>query len=409
MSSAIERVNIALEKIKKGDMVILTDDPDRENEGDLIMAAEHMTPNAMNFMIRQGTGIVCIAMTSHDLEKLNLPLMLPPNENTSFRGTPFTLSVDAKDGITTGVSASDRAVTIKQLVCDQASAHDFVKPGHIFPLQAKTGGVLERQGHTEGAVDLAILSGCKPAAVLCEIMNADGSMMKGKQLLSFAKSHQLHMLSINDIMTYRLQHEDLISESTEASLPLDHYGDYTISVVKEKISGTEHVILKNRQTIEKSPTLVRIHSSCLTGDLFGSERCDCQKQLHYSLKRISEYGGILIYLNQEGRGIGLFNKIRSYALQEQGYDTVEANEILGLPADARKYHVAASILRKLNLQHIQLLTNNPNKVNDLKKYGIKQVKRIAMPIFEGEHNHHYLQTKMTKLKHAIQLPVCLFP
>lgn len=403
MQTAIERVKKAIEELRQGKMIILTDHPDRENEGDLIMAAEFATAETMNFMIRQGTGIICVAMPREELARLQMPLMLPPNDNSSFRGTPFTVSVDAKEGITTGVSALDRAITINKMADPSSTAEDFVKPGHIFPLQAKEGGVLEREGHTEGSVDLVKLAGCSPAAVLCEIMNPDGTMMKGTCLTAFAEIHQLHLLSIDDLITYRLTHEDLIAEATNATLPLENYGEFNISIVKEKLSGAEHVVLINDKVKSQNGTLVRIHSSCLTGDLFGSQRCDCNKQLHYSLEEISTQGGVIIYLNQEGRGVGLFNKIKAYALQEKGYDTVEANELLGLPIDARKYHIAANIIRNLNIHRVQLLTNNPNKVSDLKKYGIAQVERIAMPTFEGKHNQFYLQTKVQKLNHTIQL------
>ncbi|VVC77034.1 Riboflavin biosynthesis protein RibBA [Aquicella siphonis] len=403
MLSAIERVESALSDFKKGKMIILTDDSERENEGDLIIAAEHVTTESMNFMIRNGSGIVCVAMLATQLRQLDLPLMISHDQNTSMRGTPFTISVDAREGITTGVSAHDRTVTIKKMMESRAFAHDLVKPGHIFPLQAKDGGVFERQGHTEGAVDLARLSGCKPAAVLCEIMNPDGTMSKGDQLSAFANRHQLAILSIDDIMTYRIHHENLLAEEASASFLLDEYGNYQMSVYKEKYSGCEHVVLMNDSKPSQQPMLVRIHSSCFTGDLFASRRCDCNKQLRYSLQRISDEGGVLIYLNQEGRGIGLFNKIRAYALQEKGYDTVQANEKLGLPVDSRKYYIAANILKNLNINEIRLMTNNPGKVRDLKKYGIKHVERIHMPAFADQHNQFYLQTKKAKLNHDINM------
>lgn len=405
MQSNIERVEKALRDLKQGKMIILTDDPGRENEGDLIISAEHISPETMNFMIRNGSGIVCVAMTSDHLKKLDLPLMVTAAENTSMRGTPFTLSIDAKDGITTGVSSADRAKTIQVMLDDATCPDDLVKPGHIFPLQAKAGGVFERQGHTEGAVDLIRLTGSKPAAVLCEIMNPDGTMTRGQQLDEFARIHNLAMLSIDDIISYRLQHEYMIEDETSSLFPLEKYGQFKISVLKEKFNGNEHMVLRKEGKSSNKPILIRIHSSCCTGDLFASERCDCHKQLHYSLERISEEGGMLIYLNQEGRGIGLFNKIKAYALQEQGYDTVQANLELGLPIDSRKYHIAASILRKLEINHVRLLTNNPNKISDLEKYGIKTVEREIMPTFEQSHNHFYLQTKKIKLNHSIDLNV----
>ena len=407
MQTPIERVELALEDLRQGKMIVLTDDPDRENEGDLIVAAEHITNESMNFMIRNGSGIVCVAATSDFLKKLDLPLMVSHDDNTSARGTPFTISVDAKHGITTGVSASDRVQTIKTMLNKNTTPDCLVKPGHIFPLQAKDNGVLERQGHTEGAVDLLKSAGCQPVAVLCEIMNVDGTMMRGGQLVRFAQESQLTILSIEDILAYRFYHEHMIFDEAVASFPSEHYGDFKISVVKEKINHREHVILSKNNPDHSVSTLVRIHSSCLTGDLFASKRCDCHHQLHYSLKKISEEGGVLIYMDQEGRGVGLFNKIRAYALQEQGYDTVEANEKLGLPIDAREYYIAANILRKLNLNDIRLLTNNPHKINNLKKYGLMNVIREPMPSFEHPHNQFYLRTKKQKLKHLNDLDLVL--
>lgn len=401
MQEQIKRVESALNDLKQGKMVILIDHPDRENEGDLIIAAEKITPETMNFLIRNGTGIVCVSLTEQKLKSLHLPLMVSAHENSSLRGTPFTLSIDAKHGITTGVSAADRVNTINTLIQDHVTADDLVKPGHIFPLQAKEGGVLVRQGHTEGSLDLVTLAGLKPIAVLCEIMNADGTMARGPQLAEFAKAHDMIMLSIEDIITYRLYKECLIEEETSSLLPMDKYGDFTISVIKEKFTSLEHIVLTKSMPQSNQPPLIRIHSSCLTGDLFSSERCDCNKQLHYALQRISQEGGMLIYLNQEGRGIGLFNKIKAYALQEKGYDTVEANQQLDLPIDSRRYYMAANILRKQNVNHIRLLTNNPNKISDLKKYGIHEIDREAMPSFQHEHNQFYLETKRLKLNHLI--------
>jgi 3,4-dihydroxy 2-butanone 4-phosphate synthase / GTP cyclohydrolase II len=403
MPSHIERVKAAIHAIKNGQMVVLSDDPSRENEGDLIIPAEMVTDESMNFMIRKGSGIVCLALTSERAQQLNFPLMLSSQENTCARGTQFTVSVDARDHITTGVSAADRVVTIKRIVDDKATPDDFVKPGHLFPLIAKTGGVLERQGHTEGSIDLARLAGFKNAAVLCEIMNPDGSMARGKQLEDFAAEHQLTLLSINDIIAYRLAHETNLAEESQARLPLDDYGNFTITVIKDKLTNQETVVLIKEGTEYHQPVLVRIHSSCMTGDIFASKRCDCHQQLHYSLDRISKEGGVLIYMNQEGRGIGLFNKIKAYALQENGMDTVDANAVLGLPVDSRNYHVAAAILRKLGIEHIRLLTNNPHKISDMQQHGIHHVEREAMPSFDNQHNRFYLETKNTKLNHRITL------
>jgi 3,4-dihydroxy 2-butanone 4-phosphate synthase / GTP cyclohydrolase II len=403
MRDEIKRVELALAALKQGKMVILTDDPDRENEGDLIIPAEKITPEIMNFMIRNGTGIVCLSMTAEDLARLQLPLMVNADNNTSFRGTPFTISIDAKENITTGVSADDRTKTILTAIADHATPQDLVRPGHIYPLQANADGVLARQGHTEGSLDLAKLAGFKPAAVLCEIMNPDGSMARGEDLTAFAAKHDLFMLSISDIIHYRRVHENLIETEVETTLPLEKYGNFTLHAVREKISGAEHLVLSKPPLDSSQPLLVRIHSACTTGDIFGSCRCDCNHQLHQALSRISKEGGILIYLNQEGRGIGLFNKIKTYALQDQGLDTVEANIELGLPVDARHYAFAANILRERGISHVRLLTNNPEKMADLKRYGISHVEREPLSATINQFNEHYLKVKCEKLHQDIRL------
>jgi 3,4-dihydroxy 2-butanone 4-phosphate synthase/GTP cyclohydrolase II len=400
MQSYLENVEAALADLRQGKMIILIDHPDRENEGDLVCSAEHITPEGMNFIIRHTSGIVCLSLAEAQLKKLALPLMIPARENSSARGTPFTISIDAKHAITTGVSAVDRVKTIQATIHEQAQPEDLVKPGHIFPLQARAGGVLERAGHTEGAVDIVRLAGLKPAGVLCELMNPDGSMMQGTQLAKFAAEHTLKILSIDDIIAYRRYHENLIEEEVIADLPLESYGAFKISVIKEKIAGHEHVVL-TKNVAEQENVLVRIHSACLTGDLFGSLRCDCHHQLRYSLQRISEEGGILIYLSQEGRGIGLLNKIKAYALQEQGFDTIEANQQLGLPVDSRQYYIAANVLRNRGIGTIRLLTNNPHKISALKKCGVTHITMEAMPIFANDFNKHYLQAKKDKLNHFI--------
>jgi 3,4-dihydroxy 2-butanone 4-phosphate synthase/GTP cyclohydrolase II len=404
MLPSIERVQSAIHTLRKGGMIILVDGKDREHEGDLIAPAETITPEQMNFMIRHSSGIVCLPMDKSTLQKLQLPLMVQPQDNTSSYGTPFTISIDSKKGITTGVSAQDRVHTIRSAIAEHALPTDLVKPGHVFPLQAKDNGVLERQGHTEGSIDLVKLAGFKPAAVLSEIMNADGTMAKGHQLEEFAKTHHLPLLTIEDLITYRLTSESCIEESATALLPLDQYGLFNITVVREKYSHTEHTVLrKDIATHTQQPPLVRIHSACMTGDLFGSTRCDCYKQLHYALKHISQEGGMLLYLNQEGRGIGLLNKIKAYQLQENGLDTVEANEQLGLAVDARQYHIAGHILRAAGLDRIRLLTNNPSKLNALKACGIKYIEQINMPVFCNKQNYRYLKTKQEKLNHTINL------
>jgi len=400
MLTYTERVESALNDLKQGKMIILTDSPDRENEGDLIFPAEITTPEKINFMIQHCSGIICLSLDDTFINKMGLKPMVYPDENTSSRETPFTVSIEAKHGITTGVSAQDRAKTILTAINDNAVQDDLVKPGHIFPLHAKKHGVLARAGHTEGAMDLARLAGFKSAAVLCEIMNLDGSMAKGKDLTEFANKHQLQILSIEDLIQYRLSRENFIEEEVSAKLPTHSYGVFDLSVVREKITQNEHIVLTKEVTGSVSP-LVRVHSCCITGDLFGSQRCDCNQQLNYSLQKISQEGGILIYLNQEGRGIGLFNKIKAYALQEKGFDTIEANQKLGMPVDAREYFIAANILRNRGINGIRLLTNNPAKVEGLKKYGITNIECENMPVFCNSHNKNYLYTKKTKLNHFI--------
>lgn len=399
--SSIERVKAAIHDLQKGKMLILIDSPERENEGDLIFPAENTTPEMINFMIQHCSGIICLPLLPSQLKKLQIPFMVPPHENTSQRGTPFTISIEAKHGVTTGVSAADRAHTILTAIKDNVSSDDIVKPGHIFPLQVREEGVLTRPGHTEGAVDIVRLAGFKPAAVLCEVMNPDGTMSRGEQLKQFAKQHRISILSIDDIIFYRQFHENLIEEEVTVELPTKEYGAFQFTVVKEKITGHEHIVLTKKNQKMQSSVLVRIHSCCTTGDLFGSERCDCHAQLHYALKCISEEGGLLIYLNQEGRGIGLLNKIKAYVLQEKGLDTVEANQNLGLSADMREYYIAATILKNRNISQVRLLTHNPEKIKGLKQYGIASVEQAVMPIFSSEHNKNYLKTKKDKLNHMI--------
>ncbi len=400
MKEFLTKVESALDDLKLGKMVILTDHPNRENEGDLILPAEKATANDISFMIRHCSGIVCLSMSSNLLHKINVEPMVAPFKNTSARGTPFTVSIEAKEGVTTGVSAQDRVTTILKAIATDVTPFDIAQPGHVFPLQACEGGVLERPGHTEGAVDLVKLAGFKSAAVLCEIMNSDGTMSKGKQLEDFAETHNLKALSIDDLIEYRHYHEDLILDEIKATLPLEKYGEFEISVIKEKFTNKEHVVLTNHNH-KKSEPLVRLHSSCMTGDLFGSQRCDCNSQLHYALQKMSEEGGILIYLNQEGRGIGLFNKIKSYALQEKGLDTVEANEELGLPIDSREYYLAANILKNRNIKSVHLMTSNPKKAEGLAKYGIEIASTPEMPVFCSLYNEGYLKTKKSKMNHFI--------
>jgi 3,4-dihydroxy 2-butanone 4-phosphate synthase/GTP cyclohydrolase II len=408
MQTHENKVSAAINDLRNGKMVILIDHADREDEGDLIFPAETITPAIMNFIIRNSSGIVCLSLPQPKIEQLDLPFMVPPGQNSSRCMTPFTVSIDAKVGITTGVSAADRVKTILDAVADDAQPADLVKPGHIFPLQARAGGVLERAGHTEGALDMVQLAGFKPAAVLCEVMNPDGTMARGPSLQAFAEEHDIRILSIEDVIHYRLQHENLFVDSASAMLPLAQYGKFKVSVFQEKITNREHVVLFNEKSNMQQPPLVRLHSCCMTGDLFGSERCDCQQQLHFALEKISAEGGVLIYLNQEGRGIGLINKIKAYSLQEQGFDTVDANHELGWLADLRTYHVAAQILRDLKFTSIRLMTNNPHKIADLKKYGIKNIIRVPIEIPSNKHNKDYLLTKQNKLNHctSINLSSC---
>lgn len=401
MLAFVERAESAIRELKKGNMLILTDHPEREDEGDLILPAEKVTAENMNFIIRHSSGIVCLSLLEQQLNQLDLPLMVPENNNTSLRGTPFTISIDAKAGITTGVSAEDRVRTVLTAIDELAKPADLARPGHIFPLRAQAGGVLTRAGHTEGSIDITTLAGFKPAAVLCELMNPDGSMMRGKKLLEFALQHQIKILSIEDIVAYRLAHENFITEEVTAQLPIKNGSGFQITVVKDKLTGLEHTMLSKEHSSLSPYTLVRIHSACLTGDLFESLRCDCHQQLTYSLERINEAGGLLIYLNQEGRGIGLLNKIKAYALQEQGFDTIEANQQLGLPVDSREYYIAANMLRNRNIQRVKLLTNNPEKVQQLQKLGIQEVVMENTPTFYTEHNKQYLQVKKVKLNHQI--------
>lgn len=403
MSSPIERVERAIAQFKQGKMVILTDDTTRENEGDLIIPAELITAQMMNFMIRNGSGIVCVAATADILNQIDCQLMISPESNTSAVGTPFTISVDARDGIESGVSASDRTKTVLAMINDDAKPADLVRPGHMFPLLANESGVFGRNGHTEGSVDLARIGGYKPAAVICEIMNPDGTMTRGEALTAFAQQHDLPVLSINDIIEYRLIHEEIISDEATTTLPIEALGNFTASVYRERFTDKEHLCLvKERKDVTK-PHLVRIHSACTTGDIFHSSRCDCYEQLQYSLKKISEEGGILLYLSQEGRDIGLLNKIKAYALQDKGHDTVDANHLLGLHADPRKYEIAAHILRKLGIKTIRILTNNLAKYDSLTRFQFLEITREPIPAFVNKHNRDYLKTKKNKLKHDIDL------
>lgn len=391
----------ALQDLRQGKMIILVDDEDRENEGDLVIAAEKVRPEDINFMIRNGRGLVCMPMAEELIDRLELPPMT--HKNTSKYQTAFTVSIGAKYGVKTGISAADRAHTVQVAVADNASPADISIPGHIFPLRAKTGGVLIRAGHTEGCVDLMRLAGLKPAAVLCEVMNEDGTMARLPQLKKYAKQHNLRIITINDLIKYRINNEDLINEVASAKLPMKNYGQFQVKVFESLLDKAQHVaLIKDNQSFNND-TLVRVHSECLTGDIFSSSRCDCGWQLDFALKKISTEGGILLYMRQEGRGIGLGNKIKAYALQDDGLDTVEANQHLGLDVDARDYGIASQILRHLKVSKIRLMTNNPSKIKGIQNCGVEVVSREPIEMSPTQDNVSYLKTKRQKMGHLLSI------
>ena len=398
------RVELAINAMRQGRMVILVDDEDRENEGDLCMAAEKVSPDAINFMAKHGRGLICLALTARRGQELQLQMMVPEGRNTAAFGTAFTVSIEARTGVTTGISAADRARTI-QVACDPRSGPgDLARPGHVFPLIAKPGGVLRRSGQTEGAVDLARMAGLRPAGVICEVMNEDGSMSRMPELRKFAKEFDLPILSIADMIRFRLQNETLVELYAEAELP-SAFGRFRSLVFKNAIDNVDHIALVCGEIDPEEPTLVRVHSECLTGDAFSSLRCDCGQQLEASMKMIQEAGrGVILYMRQEGRGIGLANKIKAYALQDtEGLDTVQANERLGFPPDARDYGVGMQILRELGLRKLRVITNNPRKRAGLEGYGLEIVDRVPLQIKPNKDNIRYLQTKQEKLGHMLNL------
>jgi len=399
MNTQFNTIEEVLADIREGKMVIITDDPGRENEGDIVLAAEKVTPEAINFMVMHARGLVCAPVTHQRAQALGLQRMVL--ENRESQKTAFTVSVDAAHGVTTGISAGDRAATIRVLVDPAATPQDLVQPGHIFPLQAKEGGVLQRAGHTEAAVDLARLAGLQPAGVICEIMHDDGTMARMPELMAFKKKHGLKIATIEDLIAYRRKNERLIEREQVIKLPTD-YGDFELHMYRSVVDNAHHLALVKGEIDPAKPTLVRVHSECLTGDVFGSLRCDCGHQLQTALKQIEEDGsGVLLYMRQEGRGIGLPAKIHAYKLQEQGLDTVEANEKLGFPAELREYGIGAQILADLGVHKMRFLTNNPKKVIGLEAYGLEIVEIVPIRAEANPHNAKYLETKRLKMGHLL--------
>jgi 3,4-dihydroxy 2-butanone 4-phosphate synthase/GTP cyclohydrolase II len=398
--STFNSIEEAIDDIKAGKMLIVVDDEDRENEGDFILASQMITPEKINFLTKNGRGMICVSITSRRAKELNLDLMV--EDNTALHNTPFTVTVDARKGTTTGISVHDRAATIHTIIDPRTTPNDLVRPGHIFPLIAKDGGVLRRAGHTEAAMDLARMAGLMPSGVLCEIMNDDGQMARTNDLRKVAQKFNIKMISIQNLIEYRRRGEKLVRQRNVIDMP-SKYGDFKLYLYQNVLDESEHhIALVKGGILDEKPTLVRVHSECLTGDVFGSRRCDCGDQLAAALQQVEREGkGVVLYMRQEGRGIGLVNKIFAYALQEEGKDTVEANKALGFKADLRDYGIGAQILKDLGLKKIRLMTNNPKKVVGLGGYDLEIVERVAIEIDPNEHNENYLKTKRDKLGHLI--------